>query len=336
MHRIRTERAGPTRRQWLALGATAMPGLGAIGPAHAQGDGSNWPSRPVQLVVAAPAGGASDNFARALAEDLAKRLGQAFVIDNRPGAGGQIAAEHVARATPDGHILLMSFVGNATAQTLLPRPGLDINRDFTHVTQMMFGANTLVAHPSTGFKTLRDMLDHARKNPGRLSYASSGNGTSGHLAMEMLKQRSGTSLLHIPYRGGAQALNDLLAGQVQVMFLNTDVLLPHIRTGRINALGVSSPQRSPQLPDVPAVAESFPGFEATAWGGVSGPRGLPPAVVEKLHAAVGAVLAGPFKAKQEALGATILGTTPPQFTAFVRAEVDKWAKVITTAGIKPD
>lgn len=296
-----------------------------------------FPTKPVTLVVAAPPGGPSDNFARPLAEDLAKLLGQPFVIDNRPGAGGQLSAEFVARAPADGHTLLMTFVGNATAQTLIPRPSLDFNRDFTHITQMMSGANVLVSHPSTGLKTFKDLVAYAKANPGRLSYASSGNGTSGHLAMELLKQRAGLSLVHIPYRGGAPALTDLLAGQTQVMFLNTDGVLPHVRSGRLNGLAISSPQRSLLLPDLPTVAElGYPGFEATAWGGLSGPRGLPAGVVDKLHAAVMKVLQGPFRAKQEALGGTILGTTPAQFSAFFKAEIDKWATVIKTAGIKAD
>jgi tripartite-type tricarboxylate transporter receptor subunit TctC len=272
-----------------------------------------------------------------LAEDLSKLLGQPFLIDNRPGAGGQLAAEYVARATPDGHILLMSFIGHATSQTLIPRPNLDFQRDFTHVTQMMSGANVLVAHPSTGIKTLKGLVQTAKAQPGKLSYASSGNGSSGHLAMELLKQRAGLAMVHIPYRGGAPALNDLLAGQTQVMFLNTDAVLQHVRTGRLNGLAISSPQRSPLLPDLPTVAESgYPGFEATAWGGVSGPKGLPPAVVDKLHGAIMKVLAGPFRAKQEALGGTILGTSPAEFNAFVQREIEQWAQVIKAAGIKAD
>lgn len=322
------------RRQLLLTGASHAAALVGA-PVWAQD--AAYPSKPVTLVVAAPPGGPSDNFARPFAEDLAKLLGQPFVIDNRPGAGGQLSAEFVARAPADGYTLLMTFVGNATSQTLIPRPNLDFNRDFTHITQMMSGANVLVSHPSTGIKSLKDLVAYAKANPGRLSYASSGNGTSGHLAMELLKQRAGLSLVHIPYRGGAPALTDLLAGQTQVMFLNTDGVLPHLRNGRLNGLAISSPQRSPLLPDLPTVAElGYPGFEATAWGGLSGPRGLPAGVVDKLHAAVMKVLQGPFRAKQEAMGGTILGTTPVQFSAFFKAEIDKWATVIKTAGIKAD
>jgi tripartite-type tricarboxylate transporter receptor subunit TctC len=326
------DRTPEGRRQWL-LAAAALAAIATL-PARAQG---SWPSKPVTLVVAAPPGGPSDNFARQLAEDLAKLLGQAIVIDNRPGAAGQLAAEHVARSAPDGHTLLMSFAGNATAQTLVPRANLDFIRDFTHVTQMMAGANVLVTHPSTQLRTVSDLIRFAKSNPGKLSYASAGNGTSGHLAMELLKQRAGISLVHIPYRGGAQALNDTLAGQTQVMFLNTDAVMAHIRTGKLNGLAISSPKRSPLLPDLPTVAESgFQGYEATAWGGLSGPKGLSPAVVERLHSAVVQVLNGPFRARQEALGGTILGTSPTEFTAFFRSEIDRWAQVITAAGIKAD
>lgn len=321
---------GLSRRRCL-LGTAALLTLGR---AAAQ---APWPTRPVQLVVAAPPGGPSDNFGRQLAEELAKRLGQPVIIDNRPGAGGQLAAEHVARSAPDGHVLLMSFAGNATAQTLIPRANLDFNRDFTHVTQMMAGANVLVVHPATGLRSFKDFIAHAKAHPGRLAYASSGNGTSGHLAMELLKQRAQVSLVHIPYRGGAPALNDLLAGQTQAMFLNTDAVLPHIRTGKLHALAISSPQRSPLLPDLPTVAEQgYPGYEATAWGGLSGPKGLPQPVVEKLHAAVVQVLNGPFRQRQEALGGTLLGTGPAEFTAFFKSEIERWNKVITTAGIKAD
>lgn len=328
-----TSMALPLRRRDFIAGAT----LGLISaPTWAQAD-APWPSKPIQLVVAAPPGGPSDNFGRQLADELVKLLGQPIVIDNRPGAGGQLAAEYVARAAPDGHVLMMSFAGNATAQTLIPRAGLDFTRDFTHVTQMMSGANVLVAHPSTGLKTFKDFVAYVKANPGKLSYASSGNGTSGHLAMELLKQRAQLAIVHIPYRGGAPALNDLMAGQTQVMFLNTDAVLQHVRSGRLAGLAISSPQRSPLLPDLPTVAEQgFPGYEATAWGGLSGPRGLPAAVVERLHGAVMKVLAGPFRARQEALGATILGTTPAEFTAFFKQEVDKWARVIQGAGIKAD
>jgi tripartite-type tricarboxylate transporter receptor subunit TctC len=298
---------------------------------------SPFPNRPIQLIVAAPPGGPSDVLARQLADGLGKELGQSVVIDNRPGAGGTLAAEAALRAAPDGHTLMMSWIGNATAPALLPKVGFDITRDFVHITQMVAGANILVVHPSTGFRTLADLLAHARKNPGRLSYASSGNGSSGHLAMELLKQRAGISMLHIPYRGGAPAMNDLLSGQVDLMFINQDAVIPHQQSGRLVPLAITSTQRNAMFPNLPTVAESgFSGFEATAWAGVSTPKGTPTAVVERMHAAILKTLHGPMRAKQEATGALIVGSTPAQFTQFVREETAKWTQVIRSANIKAD
>ena len=320
---------GLSRRKVL-LGAAS---LGLAAGAQAQ---INYPNRPVQLIVAAPPGGPSDVLARQLADGLSKELGQPVVIDNRPGAGGTLAAEVALRAAPDGHTLMMSWIGNATAPALLPKLSFDINRDFVHITQMVAGANILVVHPSTGFRTLGELLAHARKHPGRLSYASSGNGSSGHLAMELLKQRSGVSMLHIPYKGGAPAMNDLLGGQVDLMFINQDAVIPHQQSGRLVPLAITSAQRNAMFPNLPTVAESFAGFEATAWAGVSAPKGTPAAIVERLHAATVKALNGPMRAKQEATGAQIFGSTPAQYTQFVREETAKWTQVIRTANIKAD
>ena len=320
----------PTRRGIVLLAAAAV--AGATRRALAAGD----PARPVVLLVAAPAGGPSDALARMLAEPMGKALGQPVIVDNRPGAGGIVAAEAAARAAPDGHTLMLSSIVNATGHTLLPKQGVDINRDFVHIIQLVSGANVLVARPG-GPKTLNELLELAREQPGRLSYASAGNASSGHLAMEMLKQRAGVSLVHIPYRGGAPALNDLLAGQVDVMFLNQDAVLPHLRSGRLLALAITSSARHPLLPEVPTVAEAgFPGFEATAWAGLSAPRGTPAAVVARLQAAALQALHGPVKAKQEALGALVVGSAPDDYAAFVRSETRKWARVIQAASIHAD
>lgn len=323
---------GPRQRRRMVVGALA--GLVACPPALGAGTPA-FPSRPIQLVVAAPAGGPSDTFARMLAQDMAKILGQPIVIDNRPGAGGNIAAEAVARAAPDGHTLMLSWIGNATSQSLLPKPGQDINRDFVHISQLLSGPNVLVAHPSTAFRKLQDVIAFAKANPGTLSCASSGTGSSGHLAMEMLKERSGAALVHIPYRGGAPALNDLLVGRVQLMFINLDAAIAHVRGGQLVPLAITSGVRHPLFPDLPTVAESgFPGFEATAWAGLSAPHGTPPSVVERLHAAAAKALHGPMRIKQEAIGAQLIGSTPAQYAEFVRSETDKWAQVIKRAGIK--
>ena len=320
------------RRRDLLLGSL----LGTLAPL-AGAQAAPWPTRPVQLIVAAPAGGPSDALARMLAEDLSRQLGQPVVVDNRPGAGGVLAAEALLRAAPDGHTVMLSWIGNATAPALAPRINFDINRDFIHVTQLMAGSNVLVVNPATGLRSLEDLLRAARAKPGRLTYASAGNGSSGHLAMELLKQRAGVSLLHIPYRGGAPALNDLLGGQVDLMFINQDAVIPHLKTGRLVPLAITSATRNPLFPDLPTVAESgFPGFEATAWAGLSVPRGTPPAVVERLHAAAVKAVNGPMRARQEAMGAVVVGSSPAQFQDFVRAETDKWTRVIRAAGIKPD
>jgi tripartite-type tricarboxylate transporter receptor subunit TctC len=297
-----------------------------------------YPSRPIQLVVAAPAGGPSDNLARSFAEGLARELGQPVVIDNKPGAGGLIAAEAARKAAPDGHTLHLSWIGNATSRALNPKSTVDINRDFVHITQMVYGANVLVVHPSSGFKTLQELIAHARANPGKLSYASAGNGSSGHLAMELLKQRAGIRLVHIPYRGGAPALNDVLAGQLPLMFINQDAVIPHAKSGKLVPLAITSPTRNAVFPDLPTVAEagSLSGFEATAWAGLSAPQGTPPAIIERLHAASLKAMQGSFRARQEATGAVVVASTPAQFTAFVQKETDSWTRVISTAGIQAD
>ena len=319
------------------LGAFAAIAFLAAPLGSVQAQPAAFPTRPIQLVVAAPAGGPSDAVARQLAEEMAKVLGQPVLIDNKPGANGIIAAEAVLRAAPDGHTLMMSWIGNATSRGLTPKLSFDINKDFIHITQMVSGANILVANPAAGFKSIKDLIAFAKANPGKASYASAGNGTSGHLAMELFKQRAGLSLVHIPYKGGAQALNDVLAGQLPLMFINQDAVIPHAKTGRLVPLAITSPKRNPMFPDLPTVAESgFPGFEATAWAGLSAPRGTPPAVIEKIHAAAVRAMQGPFKDKQEATGALVVGSTPAQFSEFVRREVDTWVQVITTAGIKTD
>lgn len=326
--------ASPQRR--LGLRAAAL-GLSALALAPLSSLAQGFPSRPVTLIVAAPPGGPSDNLARAMAEALAKELGQPVVIDNKPGANGVIAAEQGRRAAPDGHTLHMTWIGNATSLALNPKAVVDINRDFVHITQMVYAANILVAHPASGIRSMRDFVQQVRANPGKLNYASSGNGSSGHLAMEMLKQRANLDIVHVPYKGGAPALNDVLAGQLPVMFINQDAVIPLAKAGKLVPLAITSPSRNPVFPDLPTVQESgLPGFEATAWAGLSAPAGTPRAVVERIHAAAIKAMQGPFRAKQEATGAVVVASTPEQFSAFVRKESDNWTQVIRTAGITAD
>lgn len=308
--------------------------LGWVSPCWAQ---QGFPSRPIQLIVGAEPGGPLDGLARQLADHLGKELGQPVVVDNRPGAGGTLAAEALRRSAPDGHSLMVSWLGNATAQALMPRVSFDITRDFAHVTQLVEGAAVLVAHPSTGFRTLGDVLARARQQPGGLSYASAGNGSSGHLAMELLKQRAHVSLVHIPYRGGASGLNDVIQGRVDLMFINQDAVIPHLPSGRLVPLAISSAQRNPLFPSLPTVAESgFVGFEAVTWAGLSAPKGTPAPVIGRLLGATRRALAGPMHARQAAQGAQVIGTSPAQFSDFVQDEVAKWTRVIQSAHIKPD
>lgn len=297
----------------------------------------SYPSRLVKLVVAAPPGGPSDLVARSLANGMGAALGQPVIVENRPGASGAIAGELVTRAAPDGHTLMLSWIGNATGQALLGKPGFDINRDFAHITQIVSGSNVLVADPSAGLRSLWDMIVAARAHAGSLAYASAGNGSSGHVAMEMLKRRAGIDIRHIPYRGGAPALTDLLSGQVPLMFINQDSALPIVRKARVVALAITSARRNALLPDLPTVAESgFPGFEATTWVGLSAPRGTPAEIVKAVYSAAMTAINGPMRAQQEALGAEVVASSPAQYQAFVRSEAEKWARVIRAAGIHAD
>jgi tripartite-type tricarboxylate transporter receptor subunit TctC len=319
-----------TRRTWLAGGIALAAQRTLAQPAV-------FPSRPITLVVAAPSGGPSDTVARMLAEEMTQRMEHPMVVDNKPGVSGVVAAEWVAQAPPDGHTLMLSWIGNATAPALIPRLTVDMQRDFVHITQLASIPNVLVTHPGTGLRTLADFAATAKARPGRLSYASAGNGSSGHLAMEMLKQRAGISVLHIPYRGGVAALKDVLDGRMDALFINQDAVLAHVQAGRLHALAITSATRSRLMPALSTVAESgLPGFEATAWAGLSAPRGTPAAVQQRLHAFAVQALQGSVRTRQEALGAQIVGSTPAAFTVFLRQETEKWGQVIRAAGIKPD
>ena len=313
-----------------ALLALTLPGL-------ARAQAAAYPSKPIHLYIASTAGGPQDVMGRMLGDELTKALGQPVVIENKPGAGGAVAAEPVMRAAPDGHTLLMTAIPYAIAPALISKLPYDMNRDFAHVAQMITGASVLVAHPSTGFRTLKDLLDAAGKNPGRIVYASAGNGTSGHLAMELLKQRAKVSMLHIPYRGGAPAVNDLLAGHAQVMIINPDIVLPHVQAGKLVALASTGRVRSPVYPGIPTVIEQgVADFESSAWGGISAPRGTPPEIVDKLNAAIVRAVQGPLRPRLEAMGYQVAASTPAEFTALFKREIENWARVVQNAGIKAD
>ena len=325
-------------RRWFLCGAV-IAGSGLVGtPMTLAQDGSDYPSRVVTIVVPFPAGGSTDTIGRFLAQDLTKSLGQQFIVDNKPGANGNIGTAGVARAGADGYTLLISGVGsNAINYTLYPKLGFD-PKDLAHITLLITGPNVLVANPDFEAKTFKEFVELAKAKPNEFNYASSGVGSSGHLAMEMLKQQAGIELTHVPYKGGAPAMTDVIGGQVPVMFINQDVALPQIAAGKLRVLAVASPERNPAYPDTPTIAESgFPDFSAVSWFGLSAPAGTPKPIIDKLRAEAVTALTNPeFKRRMEENGFVVVGSTPDEFTAFVAAETGKWGNVITKGGIKAE
>jgi len=304
------------------------------GAAAAQG----YPNRALRIVVPFPPGGTSDILARTIGARLSESFGQPVVIDNRPGAGGNIAAEHVAKSTPDGYTLIMGTSSLAIGQSLYRKLNYDLVRDFAPITQAVNYANLLVVHPSTGFSSMNDLLAAAKAKPGALSYGTAGNGTPPHMTGELFKSYTGVDLQHIPYKGGAPAIADLIAGQIPVMFDNVPPLLPHVRSGRIKALAVTSLGRVAVLPDVPSLHElGLKEFDAVGWNGLLAPAATPREIVSRVHAEVVRILRLPdVRESLTAQGADIVANTPEQFAAWIRVEVKKWAEVIRVSGAKVD
>ena len=331
------------RRTLLGI-AAALAALAA--PAFAQ---DNWPSRPVKIVSPVPAGGTSDIMARMVADALSKELGQQFIVDNVGGAGGTIGTLRAAKATADGYTLVQTGVGqNAVAHGLDPKLGYDSLRDFVHIAQVHSGPNVLVVNASTPFKSFRELVDYVRAHPGKLNYGYT-HAASGHMAMELLKQRAsecakgqkdcnGFFMVGIPYRGGGPMMQDLLGGQIPLMFINQDVALPHVKAGKLRALAVSSLQRNPLYPDVPTVAESgFAGFQALSWSGLSAIKGTPQPIVDKLEAAMKKIMtSAEIRQRLESVGFVVPAAGAKPYTEFVKSELDLWTQVIKTAGIKPE
>ncbi|KAF1050062.1 Bug family tripartite tricarboxylate transporter substrate binding protein [Xylophilus sp.] len=319
-------RSTPRRCLLLAAGlACAAP----LGLAHAQ---DRWPARPVRVVVAFTAGGTTDILARAVAHKLGEKLGQPFVIDNKPGGGGNIGTAEVVRAAPNGYTLIVNSVGPISInQTLYKNLGYDPLVDLVPIVQIADVPNVLVVHPSVPARTFEEFVAYLKAHPGKLSYGSTGVGTSSHLSSYMLGQRVGAEPLHVPYKG-ANALNDLLAGRLQFMFATIPSVIQHIKAGKLRALAVSSARPSRSLPGVPAVAEKgFPGFEAGSWFGFFGPKGTPDNVVTTLNRAVNEAL----PQLQDQLireGADPAGGTPQQFGAFARKEYEKWKVIVQQSG----
>ena len=308
-----------------------------------------WPGRPVRLISPFPAGGTSDIMARMVAEALGKELGQPFIVENVGGAGGTIGTLRAAKMPPDGYTIVQTGVGqNAVAHGLDPKLGYDSMKDFVHLAQVHSGPNVLVVHPSTPFTSFKQLVDFVRKNPGKLNYGFT-HAASGHMAMELLKVeasqcRSGSKdcngffMVGIPYRGGGPMMQDLLGGQIPLMFINQDVALPHVKAGKLRALAVSSAQRNPLYPDVPTVSESgFPGFQALSWSGISAIKGTPQPVIDKLEAALRKVMtSAEVKQRLESVGFVVPAAGAKPYTEFVKSEIELWTRVIKTAGIKPE
>lgn len=316
-----------------AITCAAIVLIAPSGTALAQSD---YPSKPVKIIVPFPAGGTSDVMGRLLAEELGKILKQPFIVENIGGAGGVIGTERGAKAAPDGYTVIQTGVGqSAVAHGLEPLPKYNSNLDFIHITQVHSGPNVLVVHPSTPFKTLKELVDYAKANPGKLDYGYT-PAASGHMAMEQFKQTAGIFMLGIPYRGGGPMMTDILGGTIKLMFINQDVALQHVKAGKLRPLAVSSAQRNALYPDVPTVAESgYKGFEALSWSGMSVPKGVPQPIVDKLEAAMVQAMTSPsVKQRLESQGFVVPVQGSKHYTEFVKSEEARWTRVIKTAGIK--
>src|SRR5688572_31041325 len=298
----------------------------------------SYPARQVRIVVPFPPGGTSDILARTIGARLSAPLGQPVVVENRPGAGGNIAADHVAKSAPDGYTLIMGTSSLAISQSLYAKLTYDLIRDFAPITQAVNYANLLVVHPSAGVSTTAELLALARAKPGFLSYGTAGNGTPPHMTGELFKSYTGVNILHIPYKGGAPAIADLLAGQIPMMFDNVPPLLPHVRGGRIKALAVTSLARIGVLPDVPTLHElGLKNFDAVGWNGLLAPAGTPREIVARLNAEVVRVLRiAEVRDQLTSQGADIVGNSPEAFAEWIRAEVKRWAEVVRVSGAKVD
>ena len=319
------------RREFLSLAtaAAAFPTMSRI--AWSQ----TYPSRPVHIILGFPAGGSSDVIGRLMAQWLSERLGQPFIFDNRPGAGSNIGTETAARAAPDGYTLLWATSANAINATLYDNLNFNFLRDFVPAAGVFRVPNVLEVHPSVPATTVPEFIAYAKANPGKINFASGGIGATQHLAAELFMFMTGVEMSHVPYRGSAPALIDLLGGQVQVMFDLVPASLGYIRAGKLRALAVTTATRSEALPDLPTVSEFVPGYEASTWNGVVVPTGTPPEIIARLTQEIGAGLADPqIKAHLAALGATELAGPATDFGKLVSDDTEKWGKIIRTANIK--
>jgi len=297
----------------------------------------DYPTKPVRLIVGVAPGGANDTVARLVAQTLSERLGQPVVVENRPGAGGNIGLEAAANAPPDGYALLFATSANALSVAFYEKANVNFARDITPVTSLVRGPLIMEVNPSVPAKTIPEFIAYAKANPGKINMASAGIGNTTHVAGELFQMLTGTKFTHVPYRGGAPAVTDLISGQVQVYFDGVSGSLDHVRSGRTRALGVTSAERADVLPDVPTIAEFVPGYEAGGWYGIGVPKNVPAEVIDKLNKEINASLAdAKLKTRLADLGYAASGSSPAEFASMIAREVEKWAKVIKFAGIKPE
>ncbi len=306
-------------------------------PVAALGQAQQWPAKPLRYIVPFPPGAFNDTLGRTISAELSKSLGQPMLVDNRPGGNSIIGTEAAAKSAPDGYTLFGAALPFSVIQSLY-KTSFDVTKDFAPITLAGFSANLLVANPSFAPNSVQELIEHARRNPGKINYGSSGNGTSVHLSMELFKSMTRTFMLHIPYRGSAPVVTDLLSGQVDVMFDNVPNVIGHVRAGKMKALAVSTAQRSALVPEVPTVAEAgVPGYELSVWFGVLSPAGTPRDIVGRLNTEIVRVLnSTDVKERFAKQGVEVRTSTPEQFGEFLRSEVGRWAKVVRDAGIKAD
>jgi tripartite-type tricarboxylate transporter receptor subunit TctC len=323
----------PARRTFLhlAAGAAVLPAVSRVARAQA------YPSRPVRIIAGFPPAGSADITARLIGQWLSERLGQQFIVENRPGAGANLATEAVAKASPDGYTLLLTTSTDAWNATLYGNLKFNYIRDIAPVATISRGMGVLVVHPSVLAKSVPELIAHAKASPGKMTMASAGVGSGPHMFWELFRSMTGVNMLHVPYRGGGPALTDLVSGQVQAYFSTLIAAIQYIRAGTLRPLAVSAARRADVLPDVPTVGEFLPGYEATAWFGIGAPKGAPIEIIEKLNKEISAGVGDPgLKMRFAELGDAVFASSPSEFARLIADDTEKWAKVIRAAGIKAE
>ncbi|MEO8486541.1 MAG: tripartite tricarboxylate transporter substrate binding protein [Betaproteobacteria bacterium] len=321
--------SGSTIRAALALLAIVASGLAW---------GQAYPSKPIRLVVPFPPGGAVDFYARVVQQPLSEALGQPVIIENRAGASGMVGIDLVAKAAPDGYTLGLGNIASLAINVgIYDKMPYDPAKDLTPITHTIDVNYALVVHPSLAAKTVPELVAYAKANPGKVAYGSAGSGSLPHLATELFKSITGTDIVHVPYKGGGPMVTDLLGGTVQMVIADQANLMPHVKSGKLRAIAVASPKRSPNFPELPTIGDALPGFQAVAWNGLVGPPGLPPDIVAKLNAAVVKVMAMPeVRDKLAGGGLDVVGDTPDEFARFIRSEIAKWSAIAKQVGAKAD